>query len=334
MPGALFLVLRAWHPMIGRDMHIPWPPGSPAPAPAPVPYLTTMVMMGTGITSKYTTDTFADGLTPVMCKGTDIGPLIPHIGPPSTTLPIEILTSGSKSHFGPSYYTVKDQTGADNHPAVALLMSVNPNLNCGTPMPLPMGMVLALTTHALGMSWGDIAAGLYNMAVDFCLQTVLQAAGGALGESVGKAATYLTRELAIGAALAAGPLGRALGPRAIVALERFAQASEPLVATAVGQLGGTPLGTTSANFGLPGFYDRAVPAVGLDSAGDNFGQAVDNYLNSPSVEDVNQPVTTTPSPAPAAGVTPPPPPPPATPDPAPGPPPTVPTDGGAGDTIP
>ena len=34
-----FAVLKDFHPMIGYDLHIPWPIGSPAPLPAPVPYV-------------------------------------------------------------------------------------------------------------------------------------------------------------------------------------------------------------------------------------------------------------------------------------------------------
>jgi hypothetical protein len=253
------------------------------------------VMMGLGITSKYTTDVFSDSIIPVMCKGTDIGPMIPHIGVPSTTLMIEIATSGSKSHFGPSYYHVNDQTGAAGNPAVALLMSVNPNLNCGYPLPTPFGMVMALTTQALGMSWGDIVGGLYQMALDFMLQAILQKLGGSVGNWIGKGMGALAREMGIGALLAIGPLERLLGAEAGAVLERFAQASETVVATAVGQLIGTPLGTTSANFGIPGILDNVNPVLSDYASGDKFGEAFDNYLNSPNVEDANQPA---PQPAP------------------------------------
>jgi len=289
MPGQIFLILRAVHPMVGRDLHIPWPPGAPAPLPAPAPYMTASLMMGTGITSKYTTDVFADSMIPVMCKGTDIGPMIPHIGPPSTTLMIEILTSGSKSHFGPSYYQVTDQTKASGNPAVALLGGTNPNLNCGYPIPTPFGMVLALTTHGLGMSWGDIVGGLYQMALDFMLQAILQKLGGDLGSWLGKGVSAFAREMGIGALLAVPALERLLGAEAGPILERFAGAAETIAATAVGQFVGTPLGTTSANFGLPGILDTANPVLSDYASGDKFGAAFDNYLNSPSVEDANQP---------------------------------------------
>lgn len=295
MPGEMFLILRSIDQMIGVDMHIPWPPGAPVPLTVPAPYATLSMMMGTGITSKFTTTIFVDGMVPAMCKGTDIGPLIPHIGPPSTTLIIEILTSGSKSYFGPSYYQLKDQTGSPGTPAVALLMSVNPNLNCGYPLPTPTGMVMAFTTKALGLTWGDILAGLINMGVDFAFQAVLQKLGGMMGEAAGGLAKAMVKDLSSSALQALGPLERLLGGPVLAALEKFAQVSEKVVATAVGQLVGTPLGTTSANFGLPGFYDQVSPALGTDTFGDRQGKAFDDYLNSPTVETVNQP---TPGPAP------------------------------------
>jgi hypothetical protein len=249
--------------------------------------MTVAVMMGLGITSKYTTSVFSDSIIPVMCKGTDIGPMIPHIGVPSTTLMIEIATSGSKSHFGPSYYHVKDQTDAPGNPAVALLMSVNPNLNCGYPFPTPSGMVMALTTQALGMTWGDIVGGLYQMALDFALQAILQKVGSLMGD----VAKSLAMDMGIGALMALGPLERLLRVEVGPLLGRFAQVADKVVPIVVGQLVGTPLGTTSGTFGIPGFYDAISSLTGVDQdpLGDQFGRAFDNYLNSPSVEDVNQP---------------------------------------------
>ncbi len=98
----------------------------------------------------------------------------------------------------------------------------------------------------------------------------------------------IARDLGIGALMAVGPLERLLGAEAGAVLERFAQASDKIVATAVGQFIGTPLGTTSANFGLPGVYDTTNPVLTEYASGDQFGQAFDKYLNSPSVEDANQ----------------------------------------------
>lgn len=174
-------VLKAIHPMLGRDRHIPWPPGAPAPAPAPVPYITCFTMLGTAATAKRTSTLFTDSLFPTMIKGTDIGPLIPHIGPPSVTMPVEMVFSASKSHFGSSRF--KSDEGP---PAVSLGFLVNPNLNCGTPIPTPTGFVLAAATHRVDMSWGDIFSGVLNMVVDFVIQSLLNKGGNWLGGKIDK----------------------------------------------------------------------------------------------------------------------------------------------------
>jgi len=174
-------VLKAIHPMIGRDLHIPWPPGAPAPLPAPAPYMTAYTMLGTAATSTWTDKLFTDSLFPTMIKGTDIGPLIPHIGAPSVTLPIEIVFSASKSHFGSSKY--KTEKGIA---AVSLLFLTNLNLNCGTPIPTPTGVVLALATHRVDMTWGDLVAGALSMAVDFVIQKYLTKWGNKFGDYIGK----------------------------------------------------------------------------------------------------------------------------------------------------
>jgi hypothetical protein len=172
-------VLKNIHPMIGLDMHIPWVPGTPAPAPSPVPYNTFSMMSGLLITSKYTLRTFTEYFGATMLQGTDIGPLIPHAGPPSLTLPFDLLGASSKSYFAAS------AVQAEGKPVVVSLdLVVNPNLNCGTPMPTPFGIVLAMTTHRVDLSWADIMGGLATMAGDFVLQTALSFVGGRIGDGI------------------------------------------------------------------------------------------------------------------------------------------------------
>ena len=174
-------VLKAIHPMLGRDKHIPWPPGAPGPLPNPVPYITCFTMLGTAATAKWTRTLFTDSLFPTMIKGTDIGPLIPHIGPPSVTMPVEMVFSASKSHFGSSRYQTED-----GPPAITLGFAVNPNLNCGTPIPTLTGLVLALATHRVDMSWGDVFSGFMNMGVDFVIQSLLNKGGNWLSRKIDK----------------------------------------------------------------------------------------------------------------------------------------------------
>ena len=116
-------VLKTWHPMVGIDLHMPWVPGTPSPAPSPVPYATFYTMLGTSLTATYAKDYYSHSWGLTMLKPTDIGPMIPHIGPPSLLTPLEIVTSWSKSYFGSSRCK-----SAGTPVAVALLFIENLNL--------------------------------------------------------------------------------------------------------------------------------------------------------------------------------------------------------------
>jgi hypothetical protein len=104
------------------------------------------------------------------------------MGPPSLLMPFDLIGSSSKSYFAVSGVKAEDV------PVVASLgMVANPNLNCGSPMPTPFGLVLALTSHRIDMTWADIMGGLANMACDFALQTALSWAGGQVGDRIARA---------------------------------------------------------------------------------------------------------------------------------------------------
>lgn len=179
----MFAVLKDFHPMLGIDLHIPWLIGTPAPAPAPVPYYVGMVLCGlTGTYQRAITHKSTWGT--VVQKGSDIGPLIPHIGPLSYLLPLDILFSASKSYFGSSLSL------AEGKPvAVAVLFVVNLNLNCGTPFPKRPGVVIAFNTHFVGMTIGDFIHGLLSAGIDWLLQY-------AIGKALGRFSDWLANKIA------------------------------------------------------------------------------------------------------------------------------------------
>lgn len=209
-----FCVLKQWHLMVGVDYHIANPP-PPAPPVPFSPYNTAMLLLGSGITSKYAPTSMTHGFSFTMLGGTDIGPFIPHIGPPSLTIAIEMALSGSKSHFGPSAHVARDQYGGSGPIGAALLMTVNPNLNCGTPTPTPTGFVLAPTTHVTGMTLGDICAGLSMMGWDAAVQGLLNVIGDGLGRWLGRGLGGIGKRLGWGtmSRYAARQLARAAGTR-------------------------------------------------------------------------------------------------------------------------
>ena len=169
----MFAILKNWHPMIGRDLHIcNLPP--PAPPVPGTPYVTFSILGGPipfFPTQKYFKSHPSSGFGITMAKGTDCGSLIPHCGPPSITLMVEMAFSSSKSHFGASSYQGVDNSGAQNSVAVAALGFTN--LNRGTPAPVPFGQVIGLNTHMAQMSVGDFVGGLLSMGFDYALQRVM-----------------------------------------------------------------------------------------------------------------------------------------------------------------
>ena len=243
-------VLKNVHPMLGCDWHIPWVPGTPAPAPAAVPYFVTSVMSGTFVTSKMTSTTFTDFFGLTMLSGTDIGPLLPHMGPPSLTLPFDLIGSSSKSHFSVA------KVQADKSPiVVSLLFVVNPNLNCGMPIPTPTGVVLALTTHRVDMSWADITGGLATMCADFLLQAALAWAGGAIGNRIAGALRGPVMRSVFQSTLFRGLMGEASEGAARFAAHQAAananRSMERIVGFGVGFFMGGPMGFDAGALGMP-----------------------------------------------------------------------------------
>jgi hypothetical protein len=303
-------VLKNWHPMVGCDWHIPWPPGSPAPLPSKAPYVTASLMQGFTLTAQMADDHLSDHWGLTMLKVTDIGIMIPHFGPPSTLLLIEIPLSSSKSYFGSSRYVSKGKPVA-----AALLWHLNPNLNCGFPMPTPTGCVISLTTHEVQMSWGDIISGALQMGIDFLIAWALNKVMGKVNSRV---FNYL--QLKIFARIA-GPLEQAAATEAVekgwdigvrkaaagidaaIATEGVIKAKEKLInwsitggLTAAGLLFGSPMGVDASTPGLYGSYSDDHPSIGAakgdhrggpgDIAGglgstqsEKAGQAIGNYLD-------------------------------------------------------
>jgi hypothetical protein len=277
-------VLKHWHPMVGCDWHIPWPPGSPAPLPSAAPYVTFSSMSGLWITSQHASDVLSHYWGHTMLKVTDIGPMIPHIGTPSNLLLIEIPLSSSKSYFGSSRYVSKGKPVA-----AALFWHLNPNLNCGFPMPTPTGGVIAFTTHEVDMTWGDILSGLLNMGIDFLIAWALNKV---MGRVNSRAFNYLQRKIF---SRIAAPIeqkfvaeavekGWDVGVRKAAAGIEAAALAEPLLKsqekginwaltgglTVVGLLLGSPLGVDASTPGTYGSYSGDHPAIGA-SKGDHRG---------------------------------------------------------------
>ncbi|MBI5590679.1 MAG: hypothetical protein HY881_09370 [Deltaproteobacteria bacterium] len=275
-------VLKTFHPMVGVDFHCPWVPGTPAPATSPVPYGTFAPMIGpTMVTATYAGDFYSHYYGQTMLKVTDIGPFIPHVGPPSNLIPLEMGLSSSKSYFGSSRFKSKGKPIA-----VSLLFVVNPNLNCGTPVPTPTGVVLAITTHRVDMTWGDIFSGILQMCCDIAVQWALNKLGSSLGNFIsGRLGAAMVRRFS-GEGLAAVEFVLALD-RAMTNATTTGNAVGALAVAVAGFFFGSPMGMDAATFGTYGQdgqgENRGGPGdmigAGLSNVADSSGQAIGDYLD-------------------------------------------------------
>jgi len=184
-------VLKHFHPMLGVDLHDTIPPPGPAVVPNIPHYVVAAMQLGPwgAVTGKSRTDVLTASYGKTMIRGTDIGFLIPHISSPHYLLPVIIIGSASKSEFGASSVIT-----ADGPVAVAILLFVGVNLNCcgKSCPPLPLGRVLAFTTHMTGFTLGDFFAGLITMVVDGAVQYGLNQIFGPSSPEAGTAWSLMT----------------------------------------------------------------------------------------------------------------------------------------------
>lgn len=274
--------------MIGRDLHIPWPPPSPTPAPSPVPYVTFSTMFGLGFMCTYAPTHMSQGMGFTMNVGTDIGTMIPHVGAPSNLLPIEIPLSSSKSYFGPA------NTLAGGKPiAAGLLGHTNPNLNCGTPVPVPFGEVIVLNTHYVGMTLGDILGGAAAMLCDWVIQSALQYVGGkASGAIASRIAARLSPRVfqrALFSGLMRGD--KWAQTNALLRQMKWDSRAPEIIATAVGNVlsffTGGPMGADMGTFGGDPYVGKKSEGASdwARDQGQAAGQAITDFLNSPAVDE-------------------------------------------------
>ncbi|AKT37997.1 hypothetical protein [Chondromyces crocatus] len=235
------------HWMYGLDLH----QGFPALIFAPmIPYAPHVVVARvrwgpwTGASSKEATTVQTPGGN-VISKVFDIGALIPHVTFPALDhivwMLLYTLLSSSQGHFGVASVVT------DKGPiAVALMLNVNPQLDCGT-IPLPTGVVQADNTVVAGLTLGDLIAGLLSMLLT-----------GVVTWGIGKFISFGGSKILSGLV---GVLPPRLGlPTAVVAAVLSKQAPSVRAATeaTAGWFFGSPMGSSaSGGLDVPGLGEIA-----------------------------------------------------------------------------
>lgn len=272
-------VIANYHPMLGVDFHDSFPTFIGPLVPRGPHIVGAIVRFGPWwmAGSKETTKV----VTPpgnVISKVFDIGMFIPHIPlVPDVYFWLYILVSSSQGHFGVA--SVQTDKGPI---AAALMLFVNPQLQCEGPLtmpPAPTGVVLAPNTVVAGMTIGDVIAGFVTMvitsAVTFGLAHFLNFAVPALANGI---MNSLIRVVSPRIMLPATLIGAVLVQRFPVATALGVNIVNTLIGWSVGSpmgysFGFAPFGsllTDGGPFGIPS----------IESVGNNVGSWVDNTFGS------------------------------------------------------
>jgi hypothetical protein len=246
-------LLLSYFPMIGVDLHKAQAPGPVPPVPFSPHIVTAALCIGPwGILTGSPVPKVMDQFGITLQKGTDIGPLVPHICvpiPPNLLTPIYIIGSASKSYFGVATVQV-----GGSPVAVAVAMIMNINVNCGD-ISTPSGFVMAPNTVQAGMTLGDFLSGLVTAVVEGALQYGIGKAVGALGDAIAgklfKAALVPVVDVAEAATLDAAKAALASGTSQL-----GSEMIKGAIGTVLGLAVGSPLGASGSNiYKALGIYD-------------------------------------------------------------------------------
>ena len=170
---------------VGSHMQL-LPPAVPAPVPVPAVEMIATMMWTAGFalgTNKFTNSVLHKGVF-IMQEGHDIGPLIPDVTIPPTNVWYAVMWPLSKRKVMFSASTVK-MNGKSAGCTTILPPFVM--ICCGEPISIPFGysVICPLNTVRLGMTLGDIIAGIASIAVSVALDIIFNKIGGKLTDRFG-----------------------------------------------------------------------------------------------------------------------------------------------------
>ena len=156
----------------------------PSVVPAMAPHIAVDTLLGLTLKAKYSKTVFGPFGIQFIGKGNNSGYVVPHfsIPPPNVLLVAIIPFGGSKPMFSASTVNI-DVDGTATPMACACFPVVPLSLNqaCNDPCNYPSDIVISPNNVMVGMTLGDILAGLIGTAVDCVISGVASYIGGKVG---------------------------------------------------------------------------------------------------------------------------------------------------------
>lgn len=178
------------HTFVGIGSHTAVNP--PSVVPVITPHISMDTLLGLTIRAKYSKTVIGPFGFQFVGQGNDSGFVVPHIGiPPNNVLiPLIIFFGGSKPMFSASTVRI-DVEGAGTPMACDLIPYnfVGINQACNDPCNYPSDIVICPNSVVVGMTLGDLIAGVAATLIDVAISWAASAAGGFIGEHLAKAIT-------------------------------------------------------------------------------------------------------------------------------------------------
>lgn len=173
------------HGFIGAGSHKALIP--PAVVPVITFHISFSTLIGLTIKAEFSTTELGPGNIPLVARGNDAGYCVPHVSIPinNVLLPVTIALGGSKVLFGSSKVLINvkgapKQCGCCAIPVVPLSL----NMACNDPCNYPGDLVIAPNTVEVGMTNGDIWAGIHSGILDTAVSWVMGEIGGKVSDAV------------------------------------------------------------------------------------------------------------------------------------------------------
>ena len=264
----------------------------PVPPPALLPHMSGTTIINIMIKAKVATRELGWGGIPLVGRENDAQYGVPHVtipmAPPNSILPLTIFMGGSKVMFGSSMVKIMAPGETDCGCCVFPAIPLSINLACNDPCNLPSDAVVAPNTVEVGMSLGDILAGIVSTVIDIGFSWIVgKISGGVNGAVAGAFARRVLGNRAASEAFFdyAGEFGENWIARAAASGARDRVAKE-FANTLEGAVGEHVMGAINEFVTKPLVQGATTPIASglLGSPGESTGDAADSLGRSAAGE--------------------------------------------------